>query len=78
MATKVLAVVPARMESSRFPGKVIHPFRGRPLICYLLDDIRKSKKIHQLVVATDSREIKAALADYDVEVVTTRSHHRTG
>ena len=78
MAIKVLAVVPARMESSRFPGKVIHPYRGRPLICYLLDDIRRSRKIHQLVVATDSREIKGALADYDVEVVMTKSHHRTG
>jgi 3-deoxy-manno-octulosonate cytidylyltransferase (CMP-KDO synthetase) len=78
MAIKVLAVVPARMESSRFPGKVLHSFRGRPLICHLLDDIRKSRKIHQTVVATDSSEIKKALADYDVEVVTTKSHHRTG
>lgn len=78
MAIKVLAVVPARMESSRFPGKVIHKYRGRPLIWWLLNDIRRSRKIHQLVVATDSREIKAALADYDVEVVMTKSHHRTG
>jgi 3-deoxy-manno-octulosonate cytidylyltransferase (CMP-KDO synthetase) len=78
MAVKVLAVVPARMESSRFPGKVIHQYRGRSLICYLLDDIRKAKQIDQLVVATDSHEIKTALADYDVEVVTTQSHHRTG
>ncbi len=78
MPIKVLAVVPARMESSRFPGKVIHPYRGRPLIWYLLNDIRSSRKIHQLVVATDSREIKKALADYDVEVVMTGRHHRTG
>ena len=78
MAVKVLAVVPARMESSRFSGKVIHQYRGRPLICYLLDDIRKAKRIDQLVVATDSREIKTALVDYDIEVVTTKSHHRTG
>lgn len=78
MPIKVLAVVPARMESSRFPGKVLHKYRGHPLIWHLLNDIRSSRKIHQLVVATDSREIKAALADYDIEVVMTKSHHRTG
>lgn len=78
MSTMVTAVVPARLESSRFPGKVIHGYRGRPLLMYLLDDLRGSRQIDRLVVATDSREVKAALTDYNVEVVMTSRRHRTG
>ncbi len=78
MSIKVTAVVPARLMSSRFPGKVICNYRGRPLITYLLDDIRRSRCIHRIIVATDSREIVKALSDYDVEVMITKRHHRTG
>ena len=78
MSTMVTAVVPARLDSSRFPGKVIHRYRGQPLIKYLLDDLRGSRQIDHLVVATDSPEVRAALADHDVEVVMTSRRHRTG
>jgi len=78
MSTKVTAVVPARLESSRFPGKVLHNYRGRPLITYLLKDLRGSRRIDRLVVATDNPKVKAALADYDVEVMMTSLRHCTG
>jgi len=78
MSTTVTAVVPARLESSRFPGKVLYPYRGRPLLAYLLDDLRGSRQIDRLVVATDSHEVKAALADCGVEVIMTSRRHRTG
>ncbi|MCK4606278.1 MAG: 3-deoxy-manno-octulosonate cytidylyltransferase [candidate division Zixibacteria bacterium] len=78
MKPKVVAVVPARLNSSRFAGKVIFPHRGKPLLSYLLKEIARSKRIGRVVVATDSREVRRALEDAEVEVLMTSSRHRTG
>ena len=78
MKPRVVAIVPARMGSRRFPGKVIYPFRGKPLLFYLLDEVRKSKLIDRLIVATDSREVRETLAADGAEVMMTAARHRTG
>ncbi|MBM9577341.1 aminotransferase class III-fold pyridoxal phosphate-dependent enzyme [Leptospira sp. 201903070] len=49
---KVLAIVQARMGSTRFPNKVMQLIEGKPLIGLLLDRLLLSKKIEQVVVAT--------------------------
>jgi glutamate-1-semialdehyde 2,1-aminomutase len=54
---KVMAIVQARMKSTRLPGKVMEPINGIPLIEYLLKRVSKSKKIDSIIVATsDARE----------------------
>ena len=78
MASGTLAVIPARLGSSRFAGKIIHPYRGRPLIYYLWHHVRRARLVDHLVIATDSPEIRRAAESFGADVVMTSSRHRTG
>ncbi len=47
-----IAIVQARMTSSRLPGKVLRPIRGRPMLAYQLQSLRRVAGVDGLVVAT--------------------------
>jgi len=53
----VLAVIPARFASSRFPGKPLALLRGIPVIAWVLDAVKKAKLVNRVLVATDSIDI---------------------
>ena len=55
---RTLAVVSARYESTRFPGKMLHNLMGKPLIDWSIDYCKKAKFFDDIVVATDSNKIK--------------------
>lgn len=74
----VVAVIPARLGSTRFPRKVIHPYRGKPLLYYVWNEVRKSKRIERVVVATDAAEIVRVVEGFGGEVVRTSARHKTG
>jgi len=78
MPPKVIAVIPARCNSSRFPDKVIYPYRGKPLLFYVYQEVMRAKKINRAVVATDGKRVQKALAPWGVEVMLTSLRHRTG
>lgn len=59
----VVAVVQARMGSSRLPGKVLKPIAGRPMIDVLLSRLARSKLVDKIVVATTDTVKDDALAD---------------
>ena len=46
------AVIQARMGSKRFPGKVMKNIDNRPLISYMIERVKKSKLINQIIIAT--------------------------
>lgn len=50
----ILAIIQARMGSSRFPGKVMAPVLGRPMLERQIERIRRCEKIDQIVVATSN------------------------
>jgi len=77
MNQRVVAVIPARLGSSRFPGKVLHRFKGMPLLYYLWKQIGPSV-FDRLVIATDSRKIAETASAFGAEVVLTSKRHRTG
>ncbi|HEX4917639.1 MAG TPA: aminotransferase class III-fold pyridoxal phosphate-dependent enzyme [Limnobacter sp.] len=52
--THTLAIVQARMGSTRLPGKVMAPIQGKPMIEVLLHRLSKSKKIDQVILATST------------------------
>ncbi|MEM1159075.1 MAG: 3-deoxy-manno-octulosonate cytidylyltransferase [Verrucomicrobiota bacterium] len=54
---KVLVVIPARYASTRFPGKMLVPVAGRPLILYAWQNARQSMRVDRVVVATDDERI---------------------
>ena len=52
----VIAIIQARMGSTRLPGKVLMEVNDRPLLAYQLDRISKSKKLDKIVIATSILE----------------------
>ena len=48
----ILALIPARMGSSRFPGKPLAKINGKPMIGHVFDNIRENKMLSTTAVAT--------------------------
>ena len=78
MAHRVLAVIPARLGSKRFSNKVIYPLFGKPLLFYVHNEVRRTKSIDRIVIATDSDKIAIVAEGFGAEVVRTSRKHRTG
>jgi 3-deoxy-manno-octulosonate cytidylyltransferase (CMP-KDO synthetase) len=75
---KTLAVIPARLGSTRFPRKVLYPWKGEPLLFHVWERIGRAKTVDQVVVATDSPEIEQAARGFGADVVRTSKRCRTG
>jgi 3-deoxy-manno-octulosonate cytidylyltransferase (CMP-KDO synthetase) len=73
-----VAVIPARYESKRFPGKVIAPLAGKPLVVHTYEQACKSTLVSRCVIATDDARVAEAVKPYGAEVVMTRTDHATG
>ena len=56
-AMKTLAIIPARLESTRFPGKPLALLRGRPIVQHVWDSLRRSNRVDRIVVADDPEAI---------------------
>src|SRR5258708_1113093 len=54
---KILGIIPARYASSRFPGKPLVDMLGQTMIQRVYNQVKKSEKLSQLVVATDDKRI---------------------
>ncbi|WP_096697335.1 aminotransferase class III-fold pyridoxal phosphate-dependent enzyme [Polaromonas sp. AER18D-145] len=61
---KTVAIVQARMGSTRFPNKVMRPICGTPMIGLLLERLAKAKLVDQIVLATSQDPRNDALARY--------------
>lgn len=59
----ILAVLQARVSSSRLPGKVLKPILGTPMILRQIERVRRAQRIDRLVVATSTDPSDDALAD---------------
>ncbi|MDB5445112.1 MAG: flagellin modification protein FlmC [Phenylobacterium sp.] len=59
----ILAVLQARMNSSRLPGKVLLPLAGEPMILRQIERVRRARRIDRLVVATSVQATDDRLAD---------------
>ncbi len=78
MKQGVVAIIPARLGSTRFSGKVLHQHQGKPLLFYAYRNVCKSRLIDRVIIATDSPEIEKAARQFGAEVVRTSRKHRTG
>ena len=53
-----LGIIPARLDSKRFPKKIIHPLNGKPIVQHVYDNAQQSKYLDKLIIAIDSEETK--------------------
>ncbi|AXE34092.1 3-deoxy-manno-octulosonate cytidylyltransferase [Chromobacterium phragmitis] len=70
-------VIPARLASSRLPGKPLADIAGKPMVARVAEQAAKSRA-GRVVVATDHADILAACAAHGVEAVLTRDDHASG
>ena len=75
---KILAVIPARYASTRFPGKPLVALAGKPMIERVWERVRQAASLSGIVVATDDERIRSAVQAFGGEAVLTRSDHRSG
>lgn len=67
MSKRIVAIVQARMASTRLPGKVLKLIEGRPLLHYLVERIRRASRIDEIVIATTVADEDNAIVDFCVE-----------
>jgi len=74
----VLAVVPARYASTRFPGKIIADLAGKPLVLHAYERACQATLVDEVVIATDAPEVAEAVAPFGAQCTMTRADHPTG
>ena len=72
---KILAIIPARMGSSRFPGKPMAKILGKPMIGHVYENVVKCDLLTKTVVATCDVEIKDYIESIDGVAVMTGNYH---
>ena len=75
---KIIGVIPARYQSSRFPGKPVAMINGKPMIWWVYNQAAKVESFTELLVATDSEKIFNVCKEYDIPVEMTKDTHPTG
>lgn len=75
---KIIAVIPARFKSSRFPGKPLADICGKPMIWWVYQKCLKVKMLSEIYVATDSVQIQKVCQQYNMKVIMTSEECLTG
>ena len=78
VAHSALAVVPARMASTRFPGKPLASQTGKPMIQHVVERVRLARSVGRIIVATDDERIRQAVGAFGGEAMMTRADHENG
>lgn len=75
---KVVVVIPARFNSTRFPGKPLALLKGKPIIQYVYERASSADLIDTILIATDDKRIFDAVTDFGAKAVMTSSAHTCG
>ncbi|WP_150468334.1 3-deoxy-manno-octulosonate cytidylyltransferase [Francisella sp. SYW-9] len=75
--TNIHVVIPARLKSTRLPGKMLADIAGKPMIQRVYEQVSKSK-FKSIIIATDSQEIKDVAEGFGAKVILTRDDHESG
>jgi len=73
-----IGVIPARLNSTRLPKKILMDLDGKPMIAHVMERAMQSKKLDRIILAVDSEETIKALSIYDFEIIMTSKEHNSG
>lgn len=71
---RVIGIIPARYESSRFPGKPLVDIGGKPMLWWVYNQCKKVHYFERVIVATDSDIIYETCLSLEMEVLMTGRH----
>lgn len=75
---RVVAVIPARFASTRFPGKPLTPLLGKPLLQWVWEGAKEAALVAKVILATDNEAIFRTAQAFGADVVMTRTDHISG
>ncbi len=75
---QTIALIPARLASTRLPGKALAPILGKPLIQWVYEHARRLPGLDGLYVATDDEGIRACVQGFGGQALMTRADHPSG
>lgn len=75
---RAIAIIPARLGSTRFPRKALADETGKPMVVHVCEQASKAESVSRVVVATDAQEIKSAVEAHGFEAVMTDPAHTNG
>ncbi len=74
----IVALIPARYESTRLPGKPLAEINGKPMIQHVYERTRAIAAVERVLVATDDARIAAVVRGFGGEVAMTKTSHQSG
>lgn len=75
---RTVGIIPARLDSKRFPRKLLAEINGKPLIYYTYHSLKKCEKIDDIIIACDSEELKSIIEDFGAKAIITPSELPSG
>ena len=75
---KAVAIIPARYDSVRLPGKALLEIAGKPMICRVAEQALAARNVERVIVATDDERIAVAVRADGHEAIMTRVDHKSG
>ena len=74
----VIGVIPARLESTRFPNKILTPINDKPMVMHVYERAKESEKLDDVIIAIDSSETEEALKQFKPNIKMTHPDHLSG
>lgn len=74
---KIIGIIPARYNSSRFPGKPLADIFGKPMVWWVYQQASKVESLNDLVIATDDQRIADACMQHNMNYIMTSPEHNT-
>jgi len=75
---EAIGIIPARFGATRFEGKLLADFCGKPVIQHTWENARKSKAIEDLIIATDDKRIYNVAKGFGAKAIYTSKAHKSG
>jgi 3-deoxy-manno-octulosonate cytidylyltransferase (CMP-KDO synthetase) len=75
---RAVGIIPARWNSTRFPGKPLHVIAEKPLLRHVWERCQRARTLDVVIVATDDMRIAEAAFNWGAEVALTSRRHRSG
>jgi 3-deoxy-manno-octulosonate cytidylyltransferase (CMP-KDO synthetase) len=76
--SKAVGIIPARWDSTRFPGKPLHSIAGKPLLKHVWERCLRAENLDLVVIATDDMRVASAAFEWGADVTLTSRKHSSG